>query len=477
VLSREDFVRIYGAAETNLDAVAEFARSHGLQERERSIARRTIVLSGTVSQASHAFGTELWRYEHGEESYRGREGAIHVPAHLADIVEGVFGLDNRRMARQVATAAGPAQATVPLTPPQVSQLYGFPGGDGAGQTIGLVEFPPSGYTHSDMKSFFSGLGLSTPTITAVPPSGNTPGQNAGQDTEVALDIDVAGSVAPGARIAVYFAPSFDEQGWVDVITKAIHDAVNAPSVLSISWGWPENDSNRRFEWSQNAIDAISATFEEASHLGVTVLAAAGDSGSSCGEGDGRAHALYPASDPYVTCCGGTMISNVFGSSFTEHTWVTNGATGGGVSDIFDLPQWQDSAGVPPSANGDGRVGRGIPDIAGNAAPTSGYEVVSDGSRNQIGGTSAVAPLYAGLVALINASLGVPIGYLNPDLYDFTEEDVYSDVNDGRSNATGGAPGYTSGPGWDACTGLGSINGNSLLTSLRAVVATDQPSST
>jgi kumamolisin len=476
VLSREAFARTYGAAETDLDAVAEFARSQGLQETERSVARRIIVLLGTVSQASRAFGTELGRYEHDDESYRGREGAIHVPAHLAHIVEGVFGLDNRRMARQVAIAAGPEQATGPLTPPRVSQLYDFPGGDGAGQTIGLIEFPPSGYVHSDITSFFSGLGLSTPTITPVPPSGNKPGEDAGQDTEVALDIDVAGSVAPGAGIAVYFASSFDEYGWVDVITKAIHDTVNAPSVLSISWGWPENDS-QGFDWSKIAIDAISGTFEDAAHLGVTVLAASGDNGSSCGESDGLAHVLYPGSDPYITCCGGTMISNVSGSSFTEHTWVTNGATGGGISEIFDLPQWQDSAGVPPSANGDGRVGRGIPDIAGNAAPASGYEVVSNGSRNQTGGTSAVAPLYAGLVALINESLGEPIGYLNPDLYTFKEGYVYSDINDGLSNATGGAPGYTSGPGWDACTGLGSINGNALLTSLRAVIATNQPSPT
>jgi hypothetical protein len=182
-------------------------------------------------------------------------------------------------------------------------------------------------------------------------------------------------------------------------------------------------------------------------------------------GDDKAHVLYPASDPWVTCCGGTSISNVSGSSFTETTWTS---TGGGVSDFFPLPSWQNSANVPASLN-DGHKGRGIPDIAGDADPNSGYPLILGGVTSpSYGGTSAVAPLYAGLVALLGAGLGEPLGYLNPNVYAFSGPYVYVDVNDGASNANSGSPGYTSGPGWDACTGFGSVVGNAMETALRGV---------
>ena len=475
-LSREDFAARYGAAQEDLDHVAEFARSHGLALLESSIPRRTVVVSGTVEQMSRAFAVELSRYESSTQKYRGREGHVNLPADLVGVVEGVFGLDNRRMAKPLfrRSAASPAQSTVALTPPQVAKLYNFPTGKATGQTIGLLEFsgpttgsdpqPPCGYSLPDIEAFFSGLGQSTPNIKAIGVDGatNSPtGDPASADAEVVLDIDVAGSVAQGSNIAVYFTP-WTEKGWVDAVTTAIHDATNKPSVLSISWGWPEFETIGVLTWSQAAINAVSTTFQEAASIGVTVFAASGDDGTNCDQNDGKAHVLYPASDPWVTTCGGTTIENVSGSSFTEATWNDNGVTGGGISYAFALPAWQNGIGVPLSANGDGRKGRGIPDVAGNADPDSGYTLQVDGTSVQEGGTSAVAPLYAGLVALINAKLGEPVGYLNPNLYSFVGPSVFRDIADGKSNATGGAPGYTSGPGWDACTGLGSIVGTGLL---------------
>jgi subtilase family serine protease len=470
-LSREEFAARYGAAPADLEQVTDFARGHGLEVAETNVARRTVVASGTVEQMGRAFAVELGRYETPTHSYRGHAGKLQLPSGLKDVVEGVFGLDNRRMARPLnVRASGPAPSINPLTPPQVAKLYGFPSSpDAAGQTIGLLEFG-GGYKPSDIRDYFAGLELTAPTLVDVGVAGatNAPGGELGADTEVALDIDVAGSVARGARIAVYFAP-WSEQGWVEAVATAVHDAVNRPSVLSISWGWPELETELGLTWSRAAIEAVGTIFQEAAVLGVTVFAASGDSGSGCGIGDGRAHVLYPASDPLVTSCGGTTIENVSGSSFGQATWNDNGATGGGISDLFPPQSWQSEANVPGSINDGHRQGRGVPEVGGNADSTSGYRLVLNGSVDgPIGGTSAVAPLYAGLVALLNAGLGGPLGYLNPNLYAFAGSDVYREIADGRSNATGGAPGYTSGAGWDACTGLGSINGAALAAALRGV---------
>jgi hypothetical protein len=481
-LTREEFATQFGASQADLDTVAQFAGANGLQVVESSIARRTVVLKGTAAEMSKAFGVELSMYQTPNETYRGREGTIQIPGNMAGIVEGVFGLDNRQMARPLfkmagpeQVEAGPAQATVPLTPPTVAKLYNFPTSPNAsGQTIGIFEFG-GGFLTSDLQLFYNSVGVPLPSIATVDVDGATNDPNGGAAVETLLDIGVAGSVAPGAKIAVYFAP-WSEQGWVDVVTTAIHDTVNKPSVISISYGWPENEAYGGLSWSLQAIQAVNTTFQEAAAMGVTVFVSSGDHGSDCGMGDGKAHCLYPGSDPYITSCGGTSISNVSGLNFTEHTWNDNDnewMTGGGISDIFQppnyaLPIWQNWANIPGSAN-DGHKGRGIPDIAGNADGASGYVLFQNGvSIGAVGGTSAVAPLYAGLTAMLNAGLGEPVGYLNPNLYAVPYSYCYHDINDGISNARGGAPGYKSGPAWDACTGLGSVNGGALETALRAV---------
>jgi hypothetical protein len=480
-LSREDFAAHYGASQEDLNKVAEFAAANGLSVVESSVPRRVVVLKGTVAQMTKSFAVDLGMYETPNEKYRGREGEIHVPKEIADIVEGVFGLDNRRMAQPLfrkseksAAEVSPAQATVPLTPPEVGQLYGFPTSpNAAGQTIGIFEFG-GGYKPSDVQLFYNSLHLPVPSITSVSVDGqpNNPG-NDDYTTETLLDIGVAGSAAPGSKLVVYFAP-WTETGWVDIISTAIHDAVNKPSVISISYGWPENDTFNGLTWSLAAIKTVNEKFQEAAALGVTIFASSGDDGSSCGEADSKAHVLYPGSDPFVTCCGGTTISNVSGLNFTEDVWNDNSVTGGGISDIFTppngfpLPIWQNWANIPGSVN-DGHKGRGIPDIAGNADPDSGYTLFQNGVNiGAVGGTSATAPLYAGLAALMNAGLGEPVGYLNPNLYAVPYSYVFRDINDGQSNATGGAPGYKSGPGWDACTGLGSVRGAALEYALEGV---------
>jgi kumamolisin len=475
-LSREDFAARYGADPADLERVAAFARARGLNVMGTSVPRRMVDVSGTAEQMGRAFAVDLGRYESSTEAYRGREGSVHLPGDLMDVVQGVFGLDNRRMARPAsARAAGREAPLTLLTPPQVASLYNFPTPpDATGQTIGLLEFGGGcGYFPGDIQAFFAGLNLPTPLVTPVSVDGvtNSPGRN-NLSLEVTLHIDVAGSVAPRAKIAVYFAP-WTQLGWVHAVTTAIHDATNAPSVLCISAGWAELENGGYFAWTPAAMTAVSETFAEAAALGVTVLVASGDTGTRGLHNDGKAHVDYPASDPWVTACGGTSIENVAGSAFAEVTWNdAEGVTGGGISDFWAVPDWQELAGVPPSVN-DGHHGRGIPDIAGTVYPLSADKMIFDGQPSPgflTGSTGAVAPLYAGLVALLNANFSAnragAVGFLNPLLYAVGDtRGVFRDIHDGVSNAgTSGwiTPGYTAGVGWDACTGWGSINGQALL---------------
>jgi kumamolisin len=301
----------------------------------------------------------------------------------------------------------------------VANLYDFPAGlDGSGQCIAIIELG-GGYRTADLDAYFKGLGLTTPKVTAVLVDGgkNSPSLPWSADAEVMLDIEIAGAVAPGAAIAVYFAPN-SEQGFIDAVGAAVHDAVNKPSVISISWGAPES------EWTPEGLAAMDAAFQAAAALGVTVCCAAGDAGSGDqkpdnGAPDGLAHADFPASSPYALACGGTRLTAAGHAIASETVWdddPTSSATGGGVSDVFDLPDWQAGAGVPPSTNPGARIGRGVPDVAGNASPATGYRVRVDYLSFVIGGTSAVAPLWAGLVARLNQQLAQPVGWLNPLLY-------------------------------------------------------------
>ena len=200
---------------------------------------------------------------------------------------------------------------------------------------------------------------------------------------------------------------------------------------------------------------MSAAFAEASPLGVSVFASSGDGGSGS-----PAEVLYPASDPNLSGCGGVTISNVSGTSFTQTAW---GGSGGGVSNVFAQPSWQSWAGVPASVNPAGHIGRGVPDIAGNADPASGYQLILKGASAGVwGGTSAVAPFYAGVVAVLNAALGAPLGFLNGNLYAFEGPFVFGDITSGSNGS------YSAKPGWDAVTGLGSINGGAMETALLGI---------
>ncbi|MFZ0215454.1 MAG: S53 family peptidase, partial [Candidatus Dormiibacterota bacterium] len=312
-----------------------------------------------------------------------------------------------------------------------------------------------GYQQSDLDSFLQSAGVAAPTVVAVPVDGasNSPSGDTGADVEVALDIEVVGAVAPGVKIAVYFAPNTD-QGFYDAVTTAVHDQQNAPSVLSISWGQAES------AWTTQAMDQMEQAFQQAAVAGVTVCVAAGDSGSSDGVNDGQAHVDFPSSAPHALACGGTSLTAQGTTWRSETVWdAGGGATGGGISAHFPLPSWQASAQVPPSANPGGAAGRGVPDVAGDADPATGYEIYVGGATQTVGGTSAVAPLWAGLVALCNASRGKAVGFLGSLVYPMLGTSAFHDVTTGTNGA------YRAGAGWDACTGLGTPDGTALLAGL------------
>jgi kumamolisin len=472
IFSRKEFEQQHGADPASITLVESFAREHKLTVKEKSAARRTVILSGTVAAMNEAFGVELKEYQHPNGKYRGRTGAIHLPAELQDVVEGVFGLDNRPQAkphfrrRHERAGARAASPNASYTPPQVAALYNFPTGlDGSGECIALVELG-GGYTATDLGNYWSQLKLTkTPAVSAVSVgngSNNPTGDASGPDGEVMLDIEVAGSVAPGAKIVVYFAENTDA-GFLNAITTAVHDSTNNPSILSISWGGAESS------WTQQAMISMDEAFQSAAAMGVTVCVAAGDDGSTDGVTDGLNHVDFPASSPNVLACGGTKLGASENSITSETVWNelanNEGATGGGVSDVFPLPSYQSNAGVPPSANAGGNVGRGVPDVAGDADPTTGYDTLVDGQSGVIGGTSAVAPLWAGLIALINQSVGKPVGLVNPLLYQSAS--TAGDFNDVTSGNNGA---YSAGPGWDACSGLGSPIGSQVAVALGAKAA-------
>lgn len=465
-LSREAFTAAHGARADDIAKIRAFAAQYGLDVVAERPDRRSVFLAGTAQALGKAFGVQLNRYQSEKVTYRGRTGTIQIPAALEGIIEGVFGLDNRPQAqphfRRRKDATGsirPHAAAASYSALQVAQAYDFPAGtDGTGQCVAILELG-GGYKPADLTQYFSGLNISQPKITVIPVDGgaNTPtGDPDGPDGEVELDIEVVGAVAPAAQLAVYFTTNTDK-GFLDALTTAVHDATNRPSIISISWGGPESS------WTQQAMNSFSAACQDAATMGVTVLAASGDNGSTDGSANNQPTVDFPASSPYVLGCGGTMLTlsgtNITGEVVWNELASNEGATGGGVSGFFAIPTYQAQAKVPKSPSG--FVGRGVPDVSGDADPRTGYNVVVDGSATVIGGTSAVAPLWAGLLARINQSLGKNVGFINPMLYAAKSAATFHDITSG-SNGT-----YTAGIGWDACTGNGTPDGTALLQSLVA----------
>ena len=456
--SHSELQAAHGANASDIEKVEDFAHEAGLTVVEKDALKRRVILSGTAKQLEEAFGANLVQYRAlgtGHE-YRGRTGTLSVPAELKDSVTAILGFDARPVAKPHFRARQASAGS--FTPLQVASLYSFPANlTGKGQTIAIIELG-GGYRTADLTTYFKGLNVKAPKVTAVSVDGgkNTPGGDA--DGEVMLDIEIAGAIAHDANIAVYFAPNTDS-GFVNAITNAVHDTARKPSVISISWGASEDG------WSEQSRNAMNAALQDAAALGVTVTAAAGDDGSTDGAGDSKLHVDFPASSPFALACGGTTLKAAANKITSETVWnevaSKEGATGGGVSSAFALPAYQQAAKVPKQPQTK-YAGRGVPDVAGDADPVTGYQVRVNGQNVVIGGTSAVAPLWAALIAQLNQQLGKPVGFLNPKLY--SAAGAFNDIATGN-NDDSNLGYYKAQKGWDPCTGLGTPNGAALLKTL------------
>lgn len=474
-LSRDELAKQHGANAADLDLVEQFAQQHNLMVAHRSAAERSIVLSGKLGDLLNAFPADVQIYHHASGSYRGRRGEISIPQELQGVVTGIFGYDTRPKhrlprRRRIFTEAGPG-GNQGVAATEFAKRYNFPTTfqgmnlDGSGQTIAIIELG-GGFRASDLNVFFQEIKVPQPSVVAVSVdhAGNKPTTADSDDGEVMLDIEVAGAVAPGAKFAVYFAPNNGDKGFIDAISAAVHDAERNPDVISISWGGPESTTD------QQGIDAFHQLFVAAAAAGITVCVASGDHGtadSDASDWDQKIHVDHPAADDLVLGCGGTQINSGVdvvwndGTPFDVNTPGGGGwASGGGVSEVFAVPSYQTSAGIPVSIDS-GKPGRGVPDIAMSA---TNYFTRVDSSEGASGGTSAVAPLMSALIVLLNQAKKKNVGFLNPFLYANAAKVVH-DVTSGTNAITNTVKGYNAGKGWDACTGLGTPDGTAILNNL------------
>ena len=456
--------------------IRKLAKENHVTVRSFDLAQRIVVLEATAGTLTEVLGATLRIYDDGRNRFRARVGQLMIPREIAPWTRAILGFDTRPFAARPVNFVQPlagAGGGPGLWPTEVAALYGIPlDRDVSSVCVGIIALG-GGYLASDLAKALDGMRRTAPRIVDKPvvvdtpsaedgslpaPNGNNFGGGSVSDQEIALDLQILAGLLPKARIVVYFAGN-TTQSLVGAINAAIFDDVNRPQVLSVSWG-----SAERF-WSDSARDAMQAVLADAQRLQVTVLFAAGDELATGGLTDGKAHVWFPASSPYALSCGGTSLTPAAGGAGVSAEVVWNdgsSGTGGGISDAFPVPAYQSGLTLPPSVN-DGAVRRGVPDVAGAAAGSPGYRIVLNGAEVIKDGTSAVAPLWAGLIAIANAGRATPLGFVNSTLY--ANPSWFRQIDHGNNRV--GATGYNAGPGWNACTGLGVPNGADIVAALAA----------
>jgi len=492
-LTTTEMANAFGVTPDDIAAVTRFAAEHELTVCESAHRRNKVTLKGKTAAMERAFGVSLVEMEHRRGIYRATIGSASVPQELKEIVCAVIGLNTRPCARR-QTVHHKNTVTPFWSVPQMAEAYGFAATrSAAGQSIALIELG-GGYHEEDLRKFCASIGVTTPTVRCVAVDGaqNTPAPAeqiklfldfvegkrkiseipeevlcAAQSTvEVTMDIELVAGLAPSAEIVVYMAPG-TEQGILDALSQAIADPEHLPSAISISWGEPETGVSGAY------LSSIDEVLREAAMLGVTVCASSGDEGAMNGSTDGTPTVNFPASSPHTLSCGGSTVHEAGSESLREAAWNCtlhgmHGATGGGVSRNFAAPQWQLGLGVPLSPMGS--AGRGVPDVAGPADPHRGCAILVGGEWCSSAGTSAVAPLWAALVACMNAALGARCGYITPLLYQLSTLAArpLREIKEGNNGY------YDAGRGWNACTGLGSPHVEQLIAALRNGKGADSP---
>jgi kumamolisin len=414
-LTRDAFAARFGAAPADLATVERWAMHHGISIQHADPTRRLVGLRAPIDLLARLFRVDPVTYTLRGYTWRSHQGPLSVPRHLARIVADVFGFDGRPLAgRSVLPQAAHVQRrgrTHSFSPPEVARLYGFPEEfDGRGQTVGVIALG-GGYLPHDLTAFFKHLRLPRPRFSDVSVAGahNAPAGRSRQfDGEVTGDIEMVGALVPAAHIVVYFAPN-SVRGFFEAVAHAVHDARYAPSIISISWGSAE------VHWARRTLRQFNEVLSEAAITGVTVCCSSGDHGAFADLQDRKRHVCFPASSPFALACGGTSLLGSRRDYLVEKAWSDKfGASGGGVSELLPRPPWQSAARVPKSSTG--HRGRGVPDVAANGDPASGYRVFVQGKWRVGAGTSAAAPLWAGLLARVNQMRRSPVGLITPFLY-------------------------------------------------------------
>ena len=445
-LTKSQLVAHYRANPATLDRLFRFVAAHGLSARQTDATGNLIVLTGTYGQARRAFRPDhLGLYRKGKREFVARSGHLHLPSEIAEDVVAVMGFDNRTVPVRHFYSPQPADATAngAYEPAEVAKLYNFPSGlSGRKQTVGIIALG-GGFDEDCLKDYFARKGIQrTGSLTAVSVDGTPNDASMGDDTdyndrvrEVHADIEIIGSIAPAANIVVYFASYQDITGLQLALRHAVNDPANAASVISVSWHFPEDIASGTYK---GQLDSINQTLEMAKVGNVTVCVASGDYGAYEDESKpAQAVVSVPACSPFALACGGT-------------SWPKNGAeqawegSGGGYSSYFGKPSYQSSI-TTIGTN------RGVPDVSAVADP--GYMFYVHGSDFPCGGTSVAAPLWAGLIALLNETVGKPVGFVNPV--------IYANANALTDITTGGNAHFEAAAGWDPVTGLGSPKGSDL----------------
>jgi kumamolisin len=495
-MTRKELTERFGARKADVRKVTKCLKKFGLEVKKVLRLSRSMRIKGTAKAMEAAFKPD-WEMMRSPTygTYRGRKGPIRIPAELKGIVKGVFGLDERRVAHRRSGGAVPIGAKTakrPLTPEGIEKLYNFPPGDGKGESIAIAEFG-GGYFPQDLKAYCKNFQRPVPNVQVIEigPRGRAYTLNEllaikdpelrhrklDESFEVMMDVEIIAGLCPKASISVYFS-TFDQDGWVNLLDRVIHSNP-APVVLSISWGRAEDHPDKL--WSDEAIRAINDRLNLARLLGITVCAASGDDGWRDEVNDKLplAYVDFPSSSPHVLGVGGTMLKR-FGAVVKEVAWadagtagMPGGATGGGVSRVFSRrPAWQK---VDIVSLFESKKGRVVPDVSALAGKPY-YGLVFTGLPWPDGKTSASAPVWAALIARINAKLPPKKRqrFLTPLLYQkmpngkIVGEVAFRDIITGINAPSGWDTGYKARPGFDAATGWGVPDGMKLLKCLAQI---------
>ena len=506
-LTSEEYAQEFGLSPGDIDKVAAWLERQGFRVEYRANDRDFIAFSGTAEQVRNTFRTEIHRYTIRGESHYVNATTPSVPEALSEMVLSLQGLTDvhlqpRVIRSKTAVTLHPNESAgdgaESLAPDDIATIYNIAplyqqGINGAGQSIAVLG--GSSINLNDFRAFRSRYNLPPADPQIIECCGSDPGETRDEaELEADLVLEWSSAVARGANIILVYA-----RNPIDTVQYVVDH--NVAPVFSESFGVCESEAT--------AMGLSLATYrslaQTANAKGITWLDASGESGAAGCDADKNSEASlglaveFPANIPEVTGVGGTEFTEGIGTYWSgaggpdsgsalgyisEMAWNDTAkagnlaASGGGPSSFFSKPSWQTGKGVPA----DGR--RDVPDVSMTASPFHDpYNVFTTdpstglGIQTAVGGTSASAPVFAGIVALLNQSLGKAgrgtAGNINPELYALAHiPGVFHDITTGNNtvpcatgtpNCASGSFGYPAGPGYDLVTGLGSVDAYAMVT--------------